>query len=102
MKPVASLLSIRTHQLYEKGKEEMKKKNIRLWSYYYWQLKIFSPKSLKWCFTSVMAMNENKRGKTQHNKSMEEVTHTKKNQPKSATSYLNHASTSAQTPIYFK
>lgn len=44
MKTAASFLSFGTHQPYEKGKEEIKKKkNIRLWNYYYWQLKIFPP-----------------------------------------------------------
>jgi len=61
MKTTTRGLSVRTHQLYEKGKEEMlKKKNKMLWNCYYWQLKIFSPESWKCCFTCActsMAMN---------------------------------------------
>lgn len=58
MKTAAHFLSIRTHQLYEKGKEEMeKKKNIRLWNNYYWQLKIFSPQIMKMPFHMCMHVN---------------------------------------------
>lgn len=46
IKTEARFLFIGTQQLYEKAKEEMeRKKNRRVWNYYYWQLKIFSPKS---------------------------------------------------------
>lgn len=46
IKTEARFLSTGTQQLYEKAKEEMeRKKNRRVWNYYYWQLKIFSPKS---------------------------------------------------------
>lgn len=42
----AGFLSIRTQQHYGRVKEEVeKKKNKKLWNYYYWQLKFFSPKS---------------------------------------------------------
>lgn len=78
-KTATCFLSFGTQQPYEKGKEEIKKKeNIRLWNCYYWQLKIFSPKSGKCCFTCVstaMALNENKRERNWYNKSMEEVIH---------------------------
>lgn len=93
------------NQLYEKGKEEMeKKKNIKLWNYYHWQLMIFSPKSWKWCFTCVhtsMAMNK-KRERTSITKVQKWFIWNNPTQISHLLLLFHCASTSALTPIYFK